>query len=164
MSDETAVAQEQAEVAQEQAAEQTSPEQPAEETTEQPAETVVEVAPARLLISNIGKLYIQEQNETVFDIQALFYVGDDLIEERRFNYPLVTTIEELKSNLAQELATYNTDRQQAAQNKASDEANKVADETIDALTGSEILPDGEVKPGQTVGEVVSAVTEGENAS
>lgn len=156
MSDETAVAEEQAEIAQEQAAEQTSP--------EEPATPVVEVAPARLLISNIGKFFIQEQNETVFDIQALFYVGDDLIEERRFNYPLTTTIEELKSNLAQELATYNSDRQQAAQNKAADETNRVADEAITALTGSEITPDREVKPGQTVGEAVSAVSEGENAT
>lgn len=103
-----------------------------------------QIAPARLLIKEINKLFVQDQNETVFDITVSFYLDDVYLEDRRFSYPLSTSIDDLKLELAKVLNSYNTERQQAVNNAEADNVNQAADEAIEALTGAEISPEGAV--------------------
>lgn len=96
------------------------------------------MTPARLLISKIDKLFLQDSNETVFDITVSFFEDDTLIEDRRYSYPLSTSLDDLKLELAKALSAYNQERDQVEQNTEADAVSEAADETIEQLTGMEI--------------------------
>lgn len=63
---------------------------------------------------------------------------EELVEERRLGFPLEASKEDIDAELAKFLATYTSDFEQSAASAKVEEAEKGADETAAALTGSEI--------------------------
>lgn len=65
--------------------------------------------------------------------------GKDVVEVRKFAYPLETTEEEITADLEKFMATYESDIALAAETKVSDKLNTKAEKTIQGLTGKQII-------------------------
>ena len=84
-------------------------------------------------ITNAEKIIIEGQE--VIDISVEFSCeGRDTLE-RRLNYPLTTTPEEIKEKLQQYCSTLDSDFEIGEVSKKLREDNEKADETISSLLG-----------------------------
>lgn len=102
---------------------------------------------ATLKVLNIDKVDVQADNTTVQDVRIAFFRNDEQVEEKRLSFPLDTTPDQLKEELAKVLATYNLEAEQAEVNAAHEAAHKTADETIQTMTGFELAPqEGDTAP------------------
>jgi hypothetical protein len=104
---------------------------------------------------------VQADNNTVLDVLVELYEGDTKIEDRRLNFPLATSQDELKFELTKFLDTYNSERNQAEVNAEQEAAHAQADETIAALEGFTVGDGAEVSAEESVSvtdEVSAEVT------
>lgn len=99
---------------------------------------------ATLKVKKIEKFDIQAQNDTVLDVTVGIIDNGQEIEERRLNFPLNTTKDELTAELSKFISNYNVEVQQAVENAERDAAHAQADEVIGEMTDMEITGDESV--------------------
>lgn len=102
---------------------------------------------AKLKVISITKEYQQAENATVLEITAEIFNKvsnhdgtpvNEVIETRKFAFPMGTSEEELKGELKKFIDNYNAELESAKENAEQIEAEKVADATIAAVTGFEV--------------------------
>lgn len=89
-------------------------------------------------IESISKYTIPETQETSLDVKFDIMSGNDILETRRLLMALTSTEEEVTTEVSKVVAAYESDYNQAQENKEVDEINKQADEVIKNLEGTEL--------------------------
>lgn len=91
-----------------------------------------------LKVLKVEKFEVQAENATKLDVTVELSEEGQVLEERKLNFPLDITKEDLKSELQKFIDTYNSDRALAAANAELDAAHAKADEVIAEFTGLEL--------------------------
>lgn len=88
-------------------------------------------------IKGVTKVMHQETGKYFLDVRFTLKNGDDVMnEEVSLGFPLDTAPEDIQAELMKYCATIESDGVVAEQNKAFEEANAKADETIAVLMGA----------------------------
>lgn len=101
-------------------------------------------------ITGVTKVMHQETGKYFLDVRFTLTNGDEVMNERSLGFPLETTAEEIKAELAKYCATMESDTARAEEVKAFEEANAGADETIAALTDMQVTADDVVKADEEI--------------
>lgn len=93
-------------------------------------------------ITSVVKDRIVKTGEGFLDVTVDFAEGEGkkrtVLDTRKYGYPLGTTTEEIKEDLAKAVATFEQDRQQAETQKEEDATNEQANQVIQDLAGQKV--------------------------
>lgn len=102
-------------------------------------------------IKGVTKVMHQETGKYFLDVRFTLKNGDEVMnEEVSLGFPLDTAPGDIQAELAKYCSTIESDGVVAEQNKAFEEANAKADETIAALVGAEVKAEDAVVPSEEI--------------
>ena len=96
-------------------------------------------------INSVTKVMHQESGKYFLDVRFTLTNGDEVMNERSLGFPLDTSADDIKAELAKYCATMESDAARADEVKAFEEANAGADETIAALADMQVTSGDIVK-------------------
>lgn len=92
-------------------------------------------------ITSADKVVVQESNSTILSVQFDIRSDGEVVKTLRHGFPLEATHDEIMTELKAVLAAHIADAANAERTAAFEAANTAADETINALVGTEISSD-----------------------
>lgn len=91
-----------------------------------------------LKIISIKKMFSGADNAEILDVAVELFKGKKSLGVRKYGYPLSISIDAVKEELGKIVQALDTEEENKERQEVLDRAHKIADVTIDELTGAVI--------------------------